>query len=85
MQVNDIITLANDKIYLILDEVKVEDNEYILVAGLEDDKKTLNADYQILQKKYVDNKWKVNSLPDNQFKADLLNLFAINTTLDIDA
>ena len=57
----------------------------MLVAGLEDDKKTLNADYQILQKKYVDNKWKVNSLPDNQFKADLLNLFAINTTLDIDA
>ena len=84
MNVNDIITLSNNKIYLILDEVEVENNKYIMVAGLKEDKTTPNNDYQIFKKKEVDGKFKIIKIPDDQFKADLLHLFTMKTAIEED-
>ncbi|MBR1413544.1 MAG: hypothetical protein IJ574_02625 [Bacilli bacterium] len=82
MKVDDIITLSDDRKYLILDEIEVEGESFIMVAGLKDDEETPNNDYQIFKKKEVDGKYKVVKIPDNQHKADLLNLFTMKTVME---
>ena len=82
MKVDDIITLSDDRKYLILDEIEVEGESFIMVAGLKDDEETPNNDYQIFKKKEVDGKYKVVKIPDNQHKADLLNLFTMKIVME---
>lgn len=82
MKVDDIITLSDDRKYLILDEIEVEGESFIMAAGLKDDEETPNNDYQIFKKREVDGKYRVVKIPDNQKKADLLNLFTMKTVME---
>ena len=82
MKVDDIITLSDDRKYLVLDTVEVEKENFILVAGLKDDEETPNNDYQIFKQKEENGKFKVFKINDDQKKADLLNLFAIKTVTE---
>ena len=83
MGISDIVTLASGKKYLILDEIEVDNKMYFLVTGLKEDEQTINSDFQIFLKKEKPNgKAALAKIPDNQFKADLLNLFMMKTVTD---
>ncbi len=83
MGISDIVTLASGKKYLILDEIEVDNKMYFLVTGLKEDEQTSNSDFQIfLKKEKTNGKAALAKIPDNQFKADLLNLFMMKTVTD---
>lgn len=74
MDINSVITLANDVDVLLLDKVMHENEKYFLAVALNEDKEPTD-EYAILKEILEGDKTFVEKLEDPNFLAKLLDLF----------
>ena len=84
MKVDNVITLDNDKKYLLLDETKYENSKYYYAIEVDGDPLKPTENYAFLQEKKENDKYFIAEIEDDETKATLLVIFMNSIGLKID-
>ena len=82
MNVEDIITLDNNKEYLILDKAEFDNNKYLYCVGISKDEK-LTDEYVYLKEIEENNEFFIEEVNDEKILKNLNNLFTKSYLSDI--
>ena len=75
VEINKIITLANNEEYLVIDKVHLGRNDYYYIAGLSDDKTDITNNFKIVTLVEENNKSLIEEVLGEEKLKEILPLF----------
>ena len=74
IQINSIITLSNEELYMVLNETNYENNRYFLVMGIDKNKEIISSKVAIFKEEIEQDEVYVSKVVDSKLIIELTKL-----------